>query len=209
MSEGRLGEGGAIRWVIFDWGDVLVRYRPQGFVCLAQRLSTGVEEVVAAIQRQGLFQALLIGRAAPEEMSARIEQVFGRQLSRADIAACFAGDVKEPMPGMFELVEVLSARSVQLAMLSNTFFGHWDHLLRDPAYAPFAVPLASHVLGAAKPQRTIYRCALAELDARPEEVVFWDDQQGHVDAARACGWQAYRFESAAQVKRRLAELGVL
>ena len=46
----------------------------------------------------------------------------------------------------------------------------------------------SHEVGLAKPDPRIYELTATRLGVRPEEIVFLDDQPGHVEAARAAGW---------------------
>ena len=42
----------------------------------------------------------------------------------------------------------------------------------------------------------------------PAATIFFDDSQPNVDAARAAGWQAHLFTSAAQMRADLAAAGI-
>ena len=196
-----------IRFVLFDWGNVLVQYRPLGFVRLAEAVDAPTENVVTAVQAEGLFEDLLVGRASPVALSARLANRFGRTLDRTQLAACFAQDVAEPMPGMRELVCALTDK-VRLGLLSNTFFGHWDHLERDPFYERFELRMASHEIGAAKPNPVVFRSACERAGLPPEQVLFIDDSQEHVDAAQAEGLRAHVFEGADQTAVLLRQAGI-
>ena len=48
-----------------------------------------------------------------------------------------------------------------------------------------------------KPDPAIYHLAAQRFDARPEELVFLDDNASNVTAARAQGWNALLFTDAA------------
>lgn len=48
----------------------------------------------------------------------------------------------------------------------------------------------SHEVGLAKPDARIYSLTARRLEVEPQEVVFLDDVQANVDAARAAGWHA-------------------
>jgi putative hydrolase of the HAD superfamily len=48
----------------------------------------------------------------------------------------------------------------------------------------------SHEVGIAKPDPRIFALAADRLGVRPAEIVYLDDVQGHVDAARAVGYRA-------------------
>ncbi len=47
----------------------------------------------------------------------------------------------------------------------------------------------SHEVGLVKPEPEIYELTAERLAVHPGEIVFLDDQPGHVEAARAAGWQ--------------------
>ncbi|HEY7974800.1 MAG TPA: HAD-IA family hydrolase, partial [Ktedonobacterales bacterium] len=55
-----------------------------------------------------------------------------------------------------------------------------------------------HEEGNHKPNPRIYEIAIERLGLSPTEIVFLDDSQENVDAARACGLQAVLFTSTAQ-----------
>jgi putative hydrolase of the HAD superfamily len=54
--------------------------------------------------------------------------------------------------------------------------------------------LFSHRLGHRKPEPAAYAAATARLGADPGEIVFVDDSPRNVEAARAFGWTAARFD---------------
>jgi len=48
-------------------------------------------------------------------------------------------------------------------------------------------------LGVKKPQLEFYRRIASELGSPPAALLFIDDQQANVDAARTAGWSAERY----------------
>jgi putative hydrolase of the HAD superfamily len=54
----------------------------------------------------------------------------------------------------------------------------------------------SHEVGFAKPDPRIYRLTQEGLGVSPDEIVFLDDLERNVEAARACGWRAITHRSA-------------
>jgi len=178
--------GASIEWALFDWGNVLVEYRPTGFPKLAEQLGRPVDEVSSFITDTGLLRDLCEGVLEPEEGLERFEARFGTRLSRAEVAQCFAGDVERELPGIDTLLDDLEG-SARLAILSNTFFGHWDSFIDSPLYARFELPMASHLLGGAKPQPEIFEAALERMGADARRVVFIDDKQENLDAAQQLG----------------------
>ena len=59
-----------------------------------------------------------------------------------------------------------------------------------------------------KPNAPIYRSAIDISGFRPEQSLFIDDKLENCEAATALGMQAIRFESPAQLKDSLAQLGI-
>jgi FMN phosphatase YigB (HAD superfamily) len=126
-------------------------------------------------------------------------------------------------PGALELVQALNALpSVSTACLSNTNHGHWVRLANldgkseYPSVVALRHQLASHLLGCAKPDPRIYELAFATFaegrQLRPSDVVFFDDLEENVVAARAAGWSAFAVDpsadTAAQMRRFLASVGI-
>jgi len=52
------------------------------------------------------------------------------------------------------------------------------------------VIIYSHKVGVAKPDSAMFRLTEARLGVESHEIVFLDDHEAHVQAARACGWHA-------------------
>ena len=64
----------------------------------------------------------------------------------------------------------------------------------------------SHEVGLVKPEPEIFELTARRLAVRPEEIVFLDDQPGHVEAARAAGWHAVVH---VETRRSIGEIEVL
>jgi putative hydrolase of the HAD superfamily len=67
----------------------------------------------------------------------------------------------------------------------------------------------SSEMGMAKPDDAIYIAATAALGVDGSEVVFFDDRQVNVDAARRAGWDAYLWTSGAAVRDTLRTMGLV
>ena len=61
----------------------------------------------------------------------------------------------------------------------------------------------SHEVGLAKPDPRIYALTASRLDAHPHEIVFLDDLEVNVQAARTAGWHAVRH---VETTRSIAEI---
>ncbi|HXQ73012.1 MAG TPA: HAD-IA family hydrolase [Pyrinomonadaceae bacterium] len=83
---------------------------------------------------------------------------------------------------------------VQTAIVMNEDRWRYEYVLERydmKRYAP--VIIASFEVGAIKPEEPIYREVLTRVNRRsnPERVLYVDDRQTHVDAAKACGMNGY------------------
>jgi putative hydrolase of the HAD superfamily len=67
---------------------------------------------------------------------------------------------------------------------------------------------ASTELGAAKPDAAFYLKVTQALNLPPDEILFWDDSEQNVAAARAVGWQAEHYISREKFVERMANLGM-
>ena len=61
----------------------------------------------------------------------------------------------------------------------------------------------SHEVGLGKPDPAVYALTAARLGVEPAQIVFLDDVEVNVEAARAAGWHAVLHEDTA---RSIAEL---
>jgi FMN phosphatase YigB (HAD superfamily) len=61
-------------------------------------------------------------------------------------------------------------------------------------FAPLSYHFFCHRLVANKPDPAVFRQVVGLLGVTPDRVVLVDDDARNVDAARACGWQAIRYE---------------
>ena len=111
--------------------------------------------------------------------------------------------------GMERIVHALEAAAVPQYALTNLPAEKWPHILETyPAIAGFAAHVVSGEEGLIKPDPRIYETTAARIAQAPAQTVFFDDRQDNVDAARAFGFDAVRFESAGQVRDELGRRGL-
>jgi HAD superfamily hydrolase (TIGR01509 family) len=108
--------------------------------------------------------------------------------------------------GMPELVAALAGR-VRQVVASN--YPVWieevaAHHLGDR----FEVVIASHHVGVRKPEQGFYAALIEELGATPADVLFVDDREVNVTAAREAGLRSHLFTGAEDLRTRLAAEGL-
>jgi putative hydrolase of the HAD superfamily len=112
-------------------------------------------------------------------------------------------------PGMMAKVRALKRRGLRTAILSDQT--DWLDLLdrRDDFLGEFAPVFNSYHLGHSKREPATFREVLRRLAVRAEQVLFIDDNRGHIERAAGLGLQTHLFTSEAAFARDLTERGLL
>jgi HAD superfamily hydrolase (TIGR01509 family) len=192
---------------LFDLGDVVARWDPAPRLAeYARRSGLTPDEVRARLATDRFWQNTDLGRYSADEMEARICELLGCRIARAELlrlqAAAFA-----VRPEVLRIAERAASHS-RVGILTNN-----APLLREavPVHLPELVRVFDPILysfefGATKPARELFERVTSRLGLPAGEIFFTDDQETHVAAARAAGWRAVRFESAAQLEKSLGWL---
>ena len=197
-------------FVYFDLGNVIATFdRERAFRRMAEVCGADADRVRAAVM-EGLQAEL--ERGAIDWPGFHRE--FGRRTgtdSDPEALATAAADMFELNVGILPVVAALERRRVPIGILSNTCEIHWRHLLgRRWGILPggFHPAILSYELGASKPEPAIFERAAERAGTPPERIFFCDDMPEHVAAARAAGWDAEVFTSAAVLADQLARRGI-
>ena len=115
-----------------------------------------------------------------------------------------------PNPDVCPLPALLKPR-YRLVLLSNTNDLHARQFLRQFAdvLAPFDALVLSHEVHVRKPDPRIYEHCRRVAGRPAAECLFIDDLPSNVEAARACGWQGIVYRRGDDLRRALAEAGVV
>lgn len=225
--------GGRCEWVVcFDLGGVIVRIaRDWAEGCRA----AGVEERAPALfhdaelkaERRGLSSAYQSGAIGSEAFFAGVAAQTGGLYTAGEVERVHDAWIYGEYAGVAALVERLNGvEGVVTACLSNTNEAHWlkklagDGVGSSPSEAVGLMRhrMASFEMGCLKPDEAIYAEAERQLRAVAgvgdvSRVVFFDDLEANVEAARARGWNAHLVDhagdTAGAMAARLVSLGVL
>lgn len=193
--------------VILDLGNVLVWHdNALLFERLAQRAGKDADWVARALTGPGWLAANR-GELDAEGIRRLVSTALGVELPMAELEplwSCHFTVHEEVLP----LVERLVGR-VKLVLLSNTNALHVKYLRpRLPLLERFDHLLFSNEVGQVKPEPAFYLEALRRAGTPPGRAVFFDDLPEYVEAARALGIHAERFQDAPTFARQLAALGL-
>ena len=196
-----------IKSVIFDWGGVLIDDPRSGLLQYCAD-AFGIPQEQYTPVHDSCLDGFHKGLISEEDFWRAVARKFGKPIPK--VPSLWYEAFKSayiPKEEVFALASSLRGKGYKTALLSNTepssvtFF-------HEQGYDIFDVLVFSCEEGMMKPERKIYELALERLGSRAEQSVFIDDRLNYVQGARDVGLHAILFESAAQVKEDLSELGV-
>lgn len=205
-----------LRVVCFDLGGVVVR------ICRSfeeAALAAGVplrripNDAEALRRQRDLVERHQLGHLGAHDFHRALASALGEVYSTDELARAHAAVLRGEYPGIEATIRLIGAAGLTTACLSNTNDDHWDALLAMPALQAMHARHASHLWGLAKPSEAIYRRFEREIAARGEEILFFDDLEENVRAARSIGWDAVQIDhggdTAEQVRQSLADRGIV
>ncbi len=196
--------------VVFDWGNVIAFESPRSvivdFMCDSLQISETEFEAVNIEKRK----AVKAGKSEvdfwtdfAEEKGVALPKGWGEEYIRT-LKASVGAD-----PKMYVLIDQLKAKGMRVGLLSN-INDRYTKLIRDFGfYAPFEPCLLSCEIGLEKPNPKVYELLLKTMDLAAPDVIFIDDKEENVNAAKEIGIDAILFKSEPQLKGELIKRGVL
>jgi 2-haloacid dehalogenase len=187
-----------IRAVLFDYGNVLVRWSPRDLYARLIPDPDRLEYFLAEVCPLSWHHQHDEGRPMAETIPERQAQF--PEFS-AEIAAWrdrFADTVREPIAGTVAFSDALIASGMPQYVLTNMP----DEVV-DVCFAPFPNPgrfidiIVSGREKLAKPGEAIFQLTLDRMGGlTPDQVFFTDDNPPNIDTARAMGFHTHLFDGA-------------
>jgi glucose-1-phosphatase len=209
-----------VRLVCFDLGGVLLRIcRTWDEGCRAAGIEPrpGANDPVLVERRRAVSHAYSLGRIDCDACFRGMSEATSGLYTPDEVARVHDAWLVGEYPGVGPLIDrLLNAPHVRTGVLSNTNHRHWVRIAPGPrAEFPAAARLpnlhASHILGLAKPDPAIYAAFERSVGVRGPEILFFDDLDENIAAAKAAGWQAvqvdHQGDTATQMLRHLSSCG--
>jgi glucose-1-phosphatase len=202
------------QWIVFDLGGVVVKLDIDGALDeLARRSETKrklIESFVLNSDESGFSpdEKLQRGLLNFDKYIDLLNQVLRRRLPREELIDLRLQVIQGEDEEVLEIIRALSGQR-KVACFSNTHAIHWDHMLANyQSFQLFHRTIASHLIGAAKPDPYAFAIATLELEAEPSDCLLIDDMLANAEAACEAGWSAIHFKGAARLREELRDRGI-
>ena len=150
-----------------------------------------------------------IGKVGTEKFFDLIEGIFQHKYSRSRLLEAWNAIIEDEVSGIAPIVDKLQSK-YQTALLSNTNPIHFQKALETaPILGKFSRKFLSYEMGAAKPDEAAYRYMIRGLGKESPTILFIDDIDENIIAARKCGIFGIRFRAVPQLKDDLHNMGIL
>jgi FMN phosphatase YigB (HAD superfamily) len=190
--------------ITFDLGNVLVKVDHLRFCRrLAALADFSPQEVYAQVFASSLEPGYDTGRISSREFYQRVTAHFGVALPYPGFSDLWC-DIFDPMEDMALMVQHLAGR-FPLFLMSNTNSLHFDYIRErfGPLLRPFQAFVLSYRVHSRKPEPAIYQALIRQVQRPPEEILFLDDKESFVEAARDQGLAAWQFRSPQELRQEL------
>lgn len=197
-----------VRAVFFDIGNVLLRFSSRRVLArVACAVRSHPLKLAKYLWKSDIGARIERGEVSGEQLYALFQSELGYKGTFAQFRMLWCDHFTLDR-GSYAILK-RTAKAVPTYLLSNTNALHID-FIRERYEFPSLVrgAILSHELGLRKPDPAIYRAALKLSGTKPEETVFVDDLKPNVESAKKLGFQAIRFRSAEDLRRRFDALGL-
>ena len=193
--------------VISDVGGVVLEFNADQVVHqMAQLLGRSFDEVQAAVYHKEVLLPFELGRITPQVYYEALKRSLKLPWTYEQFVRAWNNIFTENSDVTW-IMQRLRKRH-RLIALTNTNRLHIEYIKTSfPALAFFEDWVASCDVGLRKPDPQIYEFALQRAGVQPNEAVYIDDRPELVEAGKAAGLTAIRFQSSGQLEQELRAAG--
>lgn len=173
-----------------------------GNVILEVDFHSSLRRILPADSNEDQIMALLLTRKDELE-SGRIDNdhfidwalsVVNPRLPRQTFIDAWV-DVFRPVDPMWQTIDTLADAGHRLILFSNTNDLHVTHsFARYPVFGRFHDAVYSHLVGAMKPDETIYQHAINRFSLDPGNTFYIDDLPDNIATGRRLGFRCWQYD---------------
>lgn len=196
--------------VVFDIGNVLVRWNPVEITRLTFDDSYDIESLAESIFRSEIWYNLNKGLISENEAKLQHQILFGLSEIESERLFYYVKQTQILIYGSVDLIQRVKAAGYRVFALTDNVHEIVSHLKSTYTFWNlFEGAVVSADVGMLKPQPEIYQHLLNQFDLNAEETIFLDDMPHNVKGAQEVGITAIEFKNAAQGEHALKELGLV
>jgi len=194
------------RIVVFDFGNVLVRWDPKfGF---PKRSQEEIDRFFSEFDFHDFNHYQDAGRSLSDGIAATQATQPEWVPWLTEYLEGYPNTLRGPVQGMYSIVRELKDNGVPIYGLTN-WWEELYHFAEDstPAIRLMDGVVVSGIEKVAKPEPKIFHLISERYGFQPEAAVFIDDSPKNVAGAEAVGFTGIHFQNAAKLRQQLHDLG--
>lgn len=199
-----------IKAIFFDVGGVLISGTPG----LARKRLARLLHISGGVLPYGVYKAdwdrLMEGKVSEVEFCLRVcKKLQACCPPRKVLSPIFRRQVQKANRAVVRIARQLQNHGYIVGVISNTSRSHiQDYRRLLNGTMRFQPAILSHQVGVKKPKLRIFKLARQKSGVRFSEIIFFDDQESNVIAAKKLGIKAFVYRNPAQLVRQLRRFGV-
>ena len=188
-----------IKNIIFDFGQVLVRFDPEYMTSKYLSDKDDIKTVSAVIFDRLYWDKLDKGTIDDEQVISLSNQRLDEKFHSVTEKIYYNWIYNIPeIEGMRSILEKLKEKGVRLFLLSNISKYFATHSEQIDILSYFEKCIFSAVCGYTKPNTNIFCHTLKECEISPEETLFVDDNSANIEGAKSAGIHSFLFDGDAK-----------
>ena len=200
-----------IKNIVFDMGNVIIRFDPGAFIdrfgVSGEDKKTLLLEVFRSPEWVMMDRGVLTDEQAADILCQRVPEHL------RDVARKLIGMWDRPIyevEGIYPLIEELKGLGYGIYLLSNASCRQPDYWQRVPVSRFFDGVLVSYTVKLVKPMPEIYEKFFETFSLKREECFFIDDNPANIEASLYVGMPGVVFHNdIARLRRQLRDAGVM
>ncbi len=194
----------SIRAILFDCDGVLCP--PMRFADLLEREYKITRDMTANFFKVAFLPALL-GRVDVITLLPPYLKQWGWKKSTEEFLDMWLSSEREVRAPVIEIISDLRKRGYFVGAATNQESRRAEYLRTEMGFEElFDRCFISSELGHMKPQREYFHSVTSELGVAPQQIIFLDDQQSYLNAAKECGWRTILFTAEDTAREELAKV---
>ena len=202
------------KMILFDFGGVLAEAKQgSAIITLEEEIYSKTKVKLFPFKEKfsPRYKEFQRGEISPEEYFQNLIKISKAKISVKELMRTYKSAYLNMIKLNLKMINLIKAlhKKYKLALLSDTNEFHWQINKERGLDKLFDVCFTSSGLGATKHEAKVFKIVAEKLGIKPEDCIFIDDNEGHVERARATGIDAIQFRNYEQLVDELKTRKIL